>query len=46
LIRAKPRPLRTGLELRINFSFLNPGKVFPEVDITYGKSRIFPAGRA
>jgi hypothetical protein len=42
LIRAKPRPVRTGLELRINFSLYRYGKGLPVHYITYGNARKFP----
>jgi hypothetical protein len=42
LIRAKPRPVRTGLVLRINFSLYRYGEGLSAHFITYGKGGIFP----
>ena len=42
LIRAKPRPVRTGLELRINFSLYMCGEGLSVQFLKYGKAAGFP----
>jgi hypothetical protein len=42
LIRAKPRPVRTGLELRINFSLYTCEERLSVQFLKYGKAAGFP----